>query len=131
MFAVATLAGIGFTVSLLIGELAFDGDASTTDEVKAAVLVASLIAAGLATVLLKLRNAKYRALYETEERDEDLDGIPDVYEQDDPAHHLRMAAILERKAAEHRRLAAEKAAERAGRLAEVPGGAGEENDRPA
>src|SRR5690606_1704127 len=28
VFAVASLAGIGFTVSLLIGELAFDGDAS-------------------------------------------------------------------------------------------------------
>ena len=32
-----TIAGIGFTVSLLIGELAFDGDAVLTDEVKAAV----------------------------------------------------------------------------------------------
>jgi NhaA family Na+:H+ antiporter len=40
-----------------------------------------------------------------EERDEDLDGIPDVYEQDNPAYHLRMAAIHETKAAEHRRLA--------------------------
>ncbi|PZH09444.1 Na+/H+ antiporter NhaA [Streptomyces sp. NTH33] len=131
VFAVATLAGIGFTVSLLIGELAFDGDAVLTDEVKAAVLTGSLIATVLATVLLKIRNARYRRLYEAEERDEDLDGIPDVYEQDDPAYHLRMAEILEHKAAEHRRLAELKEAERAGRLAEVPGGAGEENDSPA
>jgi NhaA family Na+:H+ antiporter len=131
VFALASLAGIGFTVSLLIGELAFAGDTALTDEVKAAVLTGSLIAASLATILLKIRNARYRRLCEAEERDDDLDGIPDVYEQDDPAHHLRMAAILEQKAAEHRRLAAEKAAERAGRLAEVPGGAGEENDRPA
>jgi NhaA family Na+:H+ antiporter len=130
VFAVATLAGIGFTVSLLIGELAFDGDATMTDEVKAAVLLGSLIAATLATVLLKLRNAKYRRLYEAEERDDDLDGIPDIYEEDDPAYHLRMAAILERKAAEHRRIAELKAAERA-RLAEVAGGAGEDDDRPA
>ena len=71
VFAVASLAGIGFTVSLLIGELAFDGDPALTDEVKAAVLIGSLIAAVLATVLLKLRNAKYRALCEDEERDED------------------------------------------------------------
>ncbi|MFI1837618.1 Na+/H+ antiporter NhaA [Streptomyces olivaceoviridis] len=127
VFAVATLAGIGFTVSLLIGELAFEGDAVLTDEVKAAVLTGSLIATACATVLLKLRNAKYRRLYEEEERDEDLDGIPDVYEQDDPAYHLRMAEIHERKAAEHRRLAAEA---RHG-LREVPGGAGEEDGRPA
>ncbi|MFJ9585814.1 Na+/H+ antiporter NhaA [Streptomyces acidicola] len=119
VFAVATLAGIGFTVSLLIGELAFQGDPELTDKAKAAVLVGSLIAATLATVLLKIRNAKYRSLYEAEERDEDLDGIPDIYEQDDPAYHLRMAEIYERKAAEHRR------------LAEVAGRASEGNDGPA
>ncbi|MDT0479782.1 Na+/H+ antiporter NhaA [Streptomyces doebereineriae] len=128
VFAVATLAGIGFTVSLLIGELAFGGDATLTDEVKAAVLLGSLIAATLATVLLKLRNAEYRRMYEAEERDEDHSGIPDIYEEDDPAYHLRMAAIHERKAAEHRRIAELKSAER---LAEVAGGAGEEDDRRA
>ncbi|MFG2354767.1 Na+/H+ antiporter NhaA [Streptomyces sp. NPDC048521] len=131
IFAVASLAGIGFTVSLLIGELAFDGDTVLTDEVKAAVLTGSLIATVCATVLLKIRNAKYRRLCEEEERDEDLDGIPDVYEQDDPAYHLRMAEIHERKAAEHRRIAAEQAAAARHGLAEVPGGAGEEGDRPA
>lgn len=130
VFAVATLAGIGFTVSLLIGELAFDGDAVLTDEVKAAVLLGSLIAATLATVLLKVRNAKYRRMWEDEERDEDQDGIPDIYEEDEPEFHLRMAALYERKAAEHRRIAAEKAAARHA-LAEVAGGAGEENDRRA
>ncbi|GCB47210.1 Na+/H+ antiporter NhaA [Streptomyces sp. NL15-2K] len=130
VFAVATLAGIGFTVSLLIGELAFEGDAALTDDVKAAVLTGSLIAALLASVLLKVRNTKYRRLCEAEERDEDLDGIPDIYEEDDPAYHLRMADIHDRKAAEHRRLAELKAAERHA-LAEVTGGAGEENDRPA
>ncbi|MFE7230525.1 Na+/H+ antiporter NhaA [Streptomyces sp. NPDC002405] len=131
LFAVATLAGIGFTVSLLIGELAFTGDAALTDEVKASVLIGSLIAAILATVLLKIRNARYRRLCESEERDDDLDGIPDVYEQDDPAYHLRMAEIHERKAAEHRRLAEAKTAEQDGRLAEVPGRAGEQDGGPA
>ncbi|WP_437046283.1 Na+/H+ antiporter NhaA [Streptomyces sp. enrichment culture] len=130
VFAVATLAGIGFTVSLLIGELAFEGDATLTDEVKAAVLAGSLIAACLAMVLLRIRNTKYRRLTEAEERDEDLSGIPDIYEEDDPAYHLRMAAIHDRKAAEHRRIAQEKTAERHG-LAEVPGGAGEEDEGPA
>lgn len=119
VFAVSSLAGIGFTVSLLIGELAFEGDRVLTDGVKAAVLSGSLVAAVLATVLLKLRNAKYQALWAAEERDDDLDGIPDIYEQDDPAYHLRMAEIYERKAAEHRR------------LAEVAGGAGVGDDGPA
>ncbi|CAL9479696.1 MULTISPECIES: Na+/H+ antiporter NhaA [unclassified Streptomyces] len=130
VLAVAALAGIGFTVSLLIGELAFEGDATMTDSVKAAVLTGSLIATALATVLLKMRNAKYRKLADEEERDEDLDGVPDVYEQDDPEYHLRMARILEEKAAEHRKLAREKAAERDA-LAQVPDGAGDPHDGPA
>lgn len=119
VFAVASLAGIGFTVSLLIGELAFAEDPLLTDEIKAAVLMGSLIAAVLSGILLKVRNARYRALYEHEERDDDLDGIPDVYEQDKPEYHLRMAAIYEKKAAEHRR------------LAEVSAGARAEDDGPA
>ncbi|MFI8218222.1 Na+/H+ antiporter NhaA [Streptomyces sp. NPDC085932] len=130
VFAVSSLAGIGFTVSLLIGELAFEDDQAMTGAVKAAVLVGSLIAAILATVLLKIRNAKYRRLWEEEERDEDADGIPDIYEEDDPAYHLRLAERYERKAAEHRRIAREKADARHG-LAEVPGGAGDDRDGPA
>ncbi|MEU1817234.1 Na+/H+ antiporter NhaA [Streptomyces roseifaciens] len=105
VLAVASLAGIGFTVSLLIGELAFGTDPVLTDEVKAAVLVGSLIAAVVASVLLKLRDNKYRKLCSDEDRDDDQDGIPDIYEQDNPAYHLRMAAILEARAAEHRRQA--------------------------
>ncbi|MGW7085291.1 Na+/H+ antiporter NhaA [Streptomyces sp. NPDC054871] len=119
VFAVASLAGIGFTVSLLIGELAFSEDPLLTDEIKAAVLMGSLIAAVLSGILLKVRNARYRALYDEEERDDDLDGIPDVYEQDKPEYHLRMAAIYEKKAAEHRR------------LAEVPAGARADDEGPA
>ncbi|MFE7463067.1 Na+/H+ antiporter NhaA [Streptomyces sp. NPDC057499] len=119
VFAVATLAGIGFTVSLLIDELAFAGDQNTINEVKAAVLFGSLTAAVLATVLLKLRVRKYRMLHEAEELDEDADGVPDVYEQDDPEYHLRMAAIHEKKAAEHRR------------LAELAGAASSKPDSPA
>ncbi|MGR8009209.1 Na+/H+ antiporter NhaA [Streptomyces hypolithicus] len=105
VFAVASLAGIGFTVSLLIGELAFTGNAALTGQVKAAVLIGSLIAAVLSGILLKLRVRKYRAMVEDEERDDDLDGIPDVYEQDNPEYHLRMAAIYEEKAAECRKRA--------------------------
>ncbi|MFE2928634.1 Na+/H+ antiporter NhaA [Streptomyces goshikiensis] len=127
VLAVASLAGIGFTVSLLIGELAFTDDATLTDEVKAAVLIGSLIAAIIASVLLKLRDRKYRALTEAEELDEDLDGIPDIYEQDKPEYHLRMARIHEAKAAEHRRKAA--AATASG--AQATAGSSAEDGRPA
>ncbi|XDV64885.1 Na+/H+ antiporter NhaA [Streptomyces sp. R33] len=127
VLAVASLAGIGFTVSLLIGELAFTGDQTLTDEVKAAVLFGSLIAAVVAGVMLKLRNRTYRALTEDEERDEDRDGIPDVYEQDKPEYHLRMAKIYEEKAAEHRR----KAETAAAAALEAATGSSTEGDRPA
>ncbi|MFF3012691.1 Na+/H+ antiporter NhaA [Streptomyces sp. NPDC057939] len=127
VLAVASLAGIGFTVSLLIGELAFPGDAVLMDEVKAAVLIGSLIAAIVASVLLKMRDRKYRALTEAEELDEDLDGIPDIYEQDKPDYHLRMAKIYEEKAAEHRRRAAEAALTDS----EAAGGSSTGGNRPA
>ncbi len=131
VLAVATLAGIGFTVSLLIGELAFTEDAALTDEVKAAVLIGSLIAAVIACALLKLRDRKYRALTEAEERDEDLDGIPDIYEEDNPAYHLRMARIYEEKAAEHRRKAETAAASAAAATTEGAAGSSAGDDRPA
>jgi NhaA family Na+:H+ antiporter len=69
LFAVAVLTGIGFTVSLLIDELAFTADPVLTDEVKAAVLLGSVIAATTAALLLRVRNATYRRLQEDEDRD--------------------------------------------------------------
>ncbi|MFD6420333.1 Na+/H+ antiporter NhaA [Streptomyces sp. NPDC060194] len=105
VFAVATLAGIGFTVSLLIGELAFPDDPGLADEVKAAVLLGSLVAAVLASVLLRTRNAKYARMWSEETRDEDGDGIPDIDQVGLPEYHLRMAAMYETRAAEHRRRA--------------------------
>ncbi|MET9957383.1 Na+/H+ antiporter NhaA [Streptomyces sp. NPDC006339] len=78
VLGLATLAGIGFTVALLIGELAFP-DPARAEYVKAAVLVGSLTAAALAAVLLRRRNQVYRRLWEEEERDEDADGIPDIH----------------------------------------------------
>ena len=79
---VAILGGIGFTVSLLIGELAFGGNSAADDHVKIAVLAGSVTAAVLAGVLLRLRNRRYRAMCEEEEMDADHDGIPDVYQRD-------------------------------------------------
>jgi len=76
----SVLAGIGFTVSLLIGELAFGPDSRTTEHVKVAVLTASLLAALLATAILRARNRTYRRLAERESADANADGIPDVFE---------------------------------------------------
>ncbi|WP_374119969.1 Na+/H+ antiporter NhaA [Streptomyces sp. LS1784] len=90
MVAVSVLAGIGFTVSLLISELAFPDDPALAARAKTAVLVGSVLAAAVATVLLKLRNRHYRELCEEEDRDMDGDGIPDVYQEDDPAWRARV-----------------------------------------
>jgi NhaA family Na+:H+ antiporter len=76
----AMLAGIGFTVSLLIGELAFGTGSDQEEQVKVGVLTGSLLAGLLATVILRARNRTYRRLCADEERDSDRDGVPDVYE---------------------------------------------------
>ncbi|MGW2151370.1 Na+/H+ antiporter NhaA [Nonomuraea bangladeshensis] len=80
MLGLSILAGIGFTVSLLIGELAFGPGQDA--HVKVAVLAGSLAAALLATVILRLRNHTYRRIHQLETIDRDHDGIPDVYETD-------------------------------------------------
>jgi NhaA family Na+:H+ antiporter len=78
----AVLAGIGFTVSLLIGELAYGPESVRDEHVKVGVLTGSLLAAALASVVLRSRNRSYRRLREEEEVDADADGVPDVYETD-------------------------------------------------
>lgn len=80
----AMLAGIGFTVSLLIGELAFGPDTPQDDHVKVGVLVGSLLATALAAGVLRTRNRVYRRLCEEESIDADADGVPDVYQRDEP-----------------------------------------------
>lgn len=81
VFGMSMLAGIGFTVSLLIGELAYGPGSEQSEHVKIAVLTGSLLAAALAAILLRLRNRHYRAVYLEETRDDDHDGIPDVYDE--------------------------------------------------
>ncbi len=80
VIGLAMLAGIGFTVSLLIGELAFGGGSEQDEHVKVGVLVGSLLATTLATGVLRMRNRAYRRIRRIEERDADADGVPDVYQ---------------------------------------------------
>jgi NhaA family Na+:H+ antiporter len=79
VLGVSLLAGIGFTVSLLIGELAFGHGTRAGDDVKIGVLVGSVAAGLLASVVLLSRNAAYRRIYEIETADTDHDGVPDIY----------------------------------------------------
>ncbi|MDH6460844.1 NhaA family Na+:H+ antiporter [Micromonospora sp. A200] len=81
VLGLALLGGIGFTVSLLIGELAFGLGSERDGHVKVAVLAGSLLAALLATVILRARTRLYRRVHELETVDRDRDGIPDVYER--------------------------------------------------
>ena len=83
VLGVSLLAGIGFTVSLLIGELAFGHGTAAGDDVKIGVLVGSVIAGVLASVVLLSRNAVYRRIYEIETVDTDHDGVPDIYHAPD------------------------------------------------
>jgi len=75
------LGGIGFTVSLLIGELAFGSGSLRDEHSKVGVLVGTLTAALLAGILLRLRNRRYERIEEEERRDADHDGVPDVYQR--------------------------------------------------
>ncbi len=61
VLGMSCLAGIGFTVSLLIGDLAFSGDRAA--EVKMSVLGASVLAAILGAALLMWRDRFYRGVY--------------------------------------------------------------------
>ncbi|ANI39530.1 sodium:proton antiporter [Mycolicibacterium vaccae 95051] len=87
VLGVSMLAGIGFTVSLLIGDLAYGMGSERDEFVKVGVLSGSLLAATLATGLLLTRNRAYRRIQEEESVDADQDGVPDVYQaqQDRPA----------------------------------------------
>lgn len=66
VLGVAQLAGIGFTVSLLVDELAFGEGSQTGRNVVAAILFGSLTSAVLASVLLGRRNRVYRSIHERE-----------------------------------------------------------------
>jgi len=57
---IGALAGIGFTVSLLIAELAFGAGSPQQDHVKVAILVASNIAALIGSIILLARGRRYQ-----------------------------------------------------------------------
>ncbi|MFT0761543.1 Na+/H+ antiporter NhaA [Actinomyces sp. F1_1611] len=60
LFGMSVLAGIGFTVSLLVSELSFEAGHAAHAETKVAILTASVIAALLSSLILVPRNRLYR-----------------------------------------------------------------------
>lgn len=69
VLAIGVLGGIGFTVALLIAELAYLGQEESLDSGKVAVLAASILAALLSAILLRSRNRHYARVGETENAD--------------------------------------------------------------
>ncbi|WP_194764827.1 Na+/H+ antiporter NhaA [Microbacterium sp. UFMG61] len=62
ILAAGALGGIGFTVSLLLANLAFAADAGIRDQAILGVLVGSLLALALSAVIVSLRARSYRRL---------------------------------------------------------------------
>lgn len=71
LYGVAALAGIGFTMSLFIGGLAFPGDEELVDKVKVGVLAGSLLSAALGFLILRF--AAKKKIARPAEPDGDLD----------------------------------------------------------
>ncbi|GAA1345275.1 Na+/H+ antiporter NhaA [Arthrobacter roseus] len=80
ILGVGVLAGVGFTVSLLVNDLSFAQGTEHNNHAKLGILAGSLISAIFATIILRIRNRHYRRIQEEEKVDSDEDGIPDVYE---------------------------------------------------
>lgn len=62
LLAAGALGGIGFTVSLLLANLAFAGDPGVRDQAILGVLVGSLVALALSGVIVSLRARWYRSV---------------------------------------------------------------------
>jgi len=81
VLGMSMLAGMGFTVSLLIGSLAFGEGSAAGQHITLGVLVGSTVSAVLASIVLSTRNRAYKRIEEEEGVDADGNGIPDVYER--------------------------------------------------
>lgn len=87
VLGLASLGGIGFTVSLLIAELSFGIGSSYNDYAKIAILTASVLAAILGSLILSSRNRHFKKIEEKEKIDQNDDGVPDVFTDDGAKSH--------------------------------------------
>ena len=79
VIGLAVTGGIGFTVSMLVAELSFEGGSLHTEDAKVGIMIGSLIAAILGATILSIRNKHYKEIALKETVDENQDGIPDVF----------------------------------------------------
>ncbi|KRE42468.1 Na+/H+ antiporter NhaA [Knoellia sp. Soil729] len=81
VLGLSLLTGVGFTVSLLVGELAFGPGSPRDEHAKLAVIAGSVLAAILASIVLRRRNTVYRRIQQEDSVDADADGIPDTFQE--------------------------------------------------
>lgn len=80
VFGVALVAGIGFAVPLLVSDVAFGPGSAQDERITAGILTSAVLAAIAGGAWLRLRHRHYQRICDLEDRDEDGDGIPDVYQ---------------------------------------------------
>ena len=83
VYAVALLCGIGFTMSLFIGSLAFPGDAERVEEAKIGILAGSFLSAIVGYALLRLAPAAGSHQEEQARQDEEIAADGDVGRMED------------------------------------------------
>lgn len=96
MLGLSSLAGIGFTVSLLVNELSFGQASVLGDHGKIGILTASLLAAIIGSLIVVPRNRYYARIALLEQVDIDADGIPDVFEDAEDIEVFADAPVLDR-----------------------------------
>ncbi len=78
------LCGIGFTMSLFIGALAFPGDPERVEEAKLGILAGSFLSAVGGYVVLRLAPVHRRHQEEEEMQDGEIEGDGDVERLEEP-----------------------------------------------
>ncbi|MDQ4215356.1 Na+/H+ antiporter NhaA [Microbacterium capsulatum] len=81
LLATGALGGIGFTVSLLLANLAFASDAGVRDQAILAVLLGSVMALLLAAVLVSWRARAHRAAGDAADDEVDEDDVEEAWDE--------------------------------------------------
>lgn len=92
IYAVAALCGIGFTMSLFIGALAFPGNALLIDEAKIGVIMGSVASALLGYAILRMCPLHPHHAREEQEQDDEVNTDGDVSSLEDDGHPAQNTA---------------------------------------